>query len=168
MFSAIFVGMALMPTVAVMAIFDGEEAAVIKPVSEENKKEWAELAVALWPDSGISEALQELADSKHQDEFLYYANEQAVALMSLSLRHDYVEGTESSPVGYLEGIYVKPEHRKKGIAKELVQFAKEWSKNHGCAELASDCELENEESRIFHEQIGFTEASRIICFTMSL
>ena len=141
---------------------------MIKPVSEENKNEWAELVVALWSDHGISEALQELADGKLQNEFLYYSDGQAVAFMSLSLRHDYVEGTESSPVGYLEGIYVKPEYRKKGIARELVRFAKEWSKNHGCKELASDCELANEASRAFHTQIGFTEANKIICFTMNL
>ena len=68
----------------------------------------------------------------------------------------------------MEGIYVKPGHRKNGIAKELVQYAKDWSKNHGCTELASDCELANEASRMFHTQIGFSEANRIICFTMSL
>lgn len=88
--------------------------------------------------------------------------------MSLSLRHDYVEGAESSPVGYLEGIYVRPGHRKKGIAKELVQFAKEWAKNRGCTELASDCEIGNEASRAFHAKMGFAEANRIICFNMRL
>jgi aminoglycoside 6'-N-acetyltransferase I len=50
----------------------------------------------------------------------------------------------------------------------LVEFAKEWSISHGCSELASDCELDNEYSRLFHSQIGFEEANRIICFTMNL
>ncbi len=36
------------------------------------------------------------------------------------MRTDYVEGTESSPVGYLEGIFVKEEYRKNGYAKELL------------------------------------------------
>ena len=141
---------------------------MIKPVSDENKEEWAQLAAALWPGLCASEALQELADGKHRNEFLYYADGQPAAFMSLSLRHDYVEGAESSPVGYLEGIYVRPGHRRKGIAKELVQFAKQWARSRGCAELASDCEIGNEASRAFHERTGFAEANRIICFTMGL
>lgn len=36
------------------------------------------------------------------------------------LRHDYVEGRGSSPVGYLEGIFVEKEYRKQGCAKELL------------------------------------------------
>ena len=92
----------------------------------------------------------------------------AVAFMSLSLRHDYVEGTDSSPVGYLEGIYVKPDFRKSGIAAEMVEFAKEWVVSKGCTELASDCELDNEDSRLFHSKIGFEEANRIVCFVMKI
>ena len=141
---------------------------MIKPVSCENKNEWAQLACALWPELTTTQALQELADGKRPNEFIYYVDEQPAAFISLSLRHDYVEGTSSSPVGYLEGIYVKPDCRKRGIANELVQFAKQWSISMGCTELASDCELGNEASRIFHEHVGFTEANRVICFTMGL
>jgi aminoglycoside 6'-N-acetyltransferase I len=79
-----------------------------------------------------------------------------------------VEGTSSSPVGYLEAIYVKPEFRNQGIAKKLVDFAKNWSIERGCSELASDCELDNEISRKFHNKIGFEEANTIVCFTMDL
>ena len=141
---------------------------MIKPVTHENKNEWAKLTCALWPELSESQALQELADGEHPHEFLYYINGQPAAFVSLSLRHDYVEGTSSSPIGYLEGIYVKPDYRKTGITGELVQFAKQWSADQGCTELASDCELDNEASRLFHEKVGFLEANRIICFTMDL
>jgi len=138
------------------------------PVSKENENQWAELNTALWPDRTVDEALKERANGELPNEYLYFCGNEAVAFLSLSLRHDYVEGTDSSPVGYIEGIYVKPEHRGKGIAKELVGFAMKWAKEKGCTELASDCELENEASCIFHGKIGFKEANRIICFTMSL
>ena len=71
-------------------------------------------------------------------------------------------------MGYLEGIYVKPNFRGRGIAAEFVGFAKEWAISQSCSELASDCELDNENSRLFHSKIGFEEANRIICFTMDL
>jgi len=141
---------------------------MITPVSKENEREWAALNVALWPDCDIEEVLQERAAGKRPNEFLYYAGDEAVAFVSLSLRHDYVEGTESSPVGYLEGIYVKPGFRKCNIAKALVAFAKDWSVKNGCSALASDCEWDNEASRLFHNRVGFTEVNRIICFAMDL
>lgn len=80
------------------------------------------------------------------------------------LRNDYVEGTNSSPVGYLEGVFVKEEHRNKGYAKELLAACEKWVKNMGCSEFASDCELSNINSHKFHLAMGFDEANRIVCF----
>ena len=84
------------------------------------------------------------------------------------LRHDYVEGTESSPVGYLEGIYAAPDCRRQGIAGALLAACERWAVKMGCTEFASDCELDNLESLAFHKSAGFTEANRIICFTKKL
>ena len=81
------------------------------------------------------------------------------------MRHDYVEGTSSSPVGYLEGIYVLPDHRHEGVARQLLKECERWAKSKGCSEFASDCELTNTESLQFHLNVGFEEANRIICFT---
>jgi aminoglycoside 6'-N-acetyltransferase I len=141
---------------------------VIISVSKENEKEWAELCVALWSENSTFDMLKELHTGELPNEYLYVMDEKAVAFLSLSLRNDYVEGTDSSPVGYIEGIYVKPSFRGRGIATKLVNFAKEWAISKGCSELASDCELDNEDSRVFHGKIGFDEVNRIICFTMSL
>lgn len=53
------------------------------------------------------------------------------------MRHDYVEGTDSSPVGYLEGIFVKEEFRNKNYAKNLLKKCEKWAKEKGCSEFAS-------------------------------
>ena len=92
----------------------------------------------------------------------------AVAFAHCSLRFDYVEGTSSSPVGYLEGIYVEPDFRKQDIAKQLVNTCENWAKEKGCMEFASDCDLPNEDSYKFHLKIGFKEANRNIHFTKEL
>ena len=141
---------------------------MIVPVTTENENEWAKLCVALWSDNTTDDMLKEFHSGELPNEYLYMMGSEAVAFISLSLRHDYVEGTDSSPVGYWEGIYVKPDFRGGGIAGKLVDFAKEWSISKGCSELASDCELDNGDSRLFHGKIGFEEANRIICFTMNL
>ena len=100
--------------------------------------------------------------------FLAISEEHIVGFAQCGLRFDYVEGTDSSPVGYLEGIFVLEEYKKRGYAKELLGECQNWAKDQGCLEFASDCELDNEESLKFHLKMGFAEANRIICFTKRL
>lgn len=99
--------------------------------------------------------------------FLAWEKE-AVGFAQCQLRHDYVEGTEGSPVGYLEGIYVDEDWRGKGIARQLLAACENWARAQGCAEFASDCELTNAGSLAFHLNVGFQEANRIICFVKKL
>ncbi|MBR0373676.1 MAG: GNAT family N-acetyltransferase [Mogibacterium sp.] len=84
------------------------------------------------------------------------------------LRRDYVEGCTTSPVGYLEGIFVSPENRSKGVARELLKAGEDWAREKGCTEFASDCELSDILSSRFHTKAGFKVANRIIHFTKKL
>lgn len=110
----------------------------------------------------------ELLKSDLNHIFLAYDNDAAVGFSHCSLRTDYVEGTSGGNVGYLEGIYVDPDYRNKGIAKKLVITCENWAKEKGCKEFASDCLIDNTESYKFHIKMGFKEANRIICFTKEL
>ena len=131
----------------------------------------AELACQLWPDHTVEEMRTEFAETLTKPDaafFLAYADETAVGFAQCQLRHDYVEGTDSSPVGYLEGIYVADGYRKQGVAKELLSACESWARTKGCTEFASDCELCNVQSLQFHLNVGFEETNRIICFTKKL
>ena len=126
------------------------------------------LALQLWPDNDLSDLKTEFTQLLSNPEaalFLAFDGEAAVGFAQCQLRHDYVEGTESSPVGYLEGIFVSESHRRRGYARLLLSACEVWVKTKGCREFASDCELVNTESLSFHLKVGFTEANRIICFT---
>lgn len=126
------------------------------------------LALMLWPDNSETELKAELAPLlESADAAFFLAQEQGewVGFAQCQLRHDYVEGTSTSPVGYLEGIYVAGSYRRQGIAAALLKECQLWAKGQGCREFASDCELGNDESLWFHESVGFREANRIICFT---
>ena len=129
-----------------------------------------ELAAKLWPGHGEQELEAELREIMEGDSalFLAFSGERAVGFAQCQLRHDYVEGTRHSPVGYLEGIYVEPDSRRQGVAGMLLAACEEWAGRQGCREFASDCELTNSESLRFHLGLGFTEANRIICFTKKL
>ena len=128
-------------------------------------------ACALWPDSDPQAHADSFHDHLPQKDcavFIAFDEQQAVGFAQCQLRRDYVEGTDSSPVGYLEGIYVAPTFREKGHARALLRSCEVWAVSQGCTEFASDCELTNEDSLRFHLKTGFIEANRIICFTKKL
>lgn len=127
----------------------------------------AALAAKMWTASEkeLTEEFEDMLLNGENAVFLCIADGVAVGFAHCQLRKDYVEGTETSPVGYLEGIYVEADHRRKGYARQLVQACEDWIKNRGCTEFASDCPLHNTESLAFHLRCGFLEVNRIICFT---
>ncbi len=131
----------------------------------------AGLALQLWPDHDPEDLEAEFRDLAMNDEaacFIKYADDKPIAFAQCGLRHDCVEGTGSSPVGYLEGIFVREGYRKKGYAAQLLSECEEWAREKGCGEFASDCELNNTDSFLFHMASGFEEAGRIICFRKDL
>lgn len=144
---------------------------MIKKAGHDDLETLAELAALMWRNHAVEELKEEfsaiMANGNSQF-FLKYENGLPVGLAQCQLRHDYVEGTSTSPVGYLEGIFVKEDCRHKGYAKALLAACEAWAKERGCREFASDCELGNEESLRFHHAVGFEEANRIICFTKKL
>ena len=131
----------------------------------------AGLALLLWEDNTLPEMeamFTQLLSGPEAAVFLAYRDGEAVGFAQCQLRHDYVEGTDSSPVGYLEGIFVKESFRHRGYARALLAACEVWAKEMGCAEFASDCELENTESLKFHMAMGFEEANRVICFKKNI
>jgi len=77
------------------------------------------------------------------------------------------EGCDTSPVPYIEGIYVEAEHRRSGIGRALVVAAELWAKQRGHTEMASDARIENDTSLAAHKAYGFAVVERIICFRKS-
>ncbi len=130
-----------------------------------------QLGAALWPHHTAAEMEAEFAEIMEKADavfFLKLAAGRIVGFAQVGLRRDYVEGTDHSPVGYLEGIYVSEDFRGMGIARALLMACEHWAKEKGCREFASDCELDNTQSLNFHLAAGFAEANRIICFVKPL
>lgn len=131
----------------------------------------AALAAKMWTShtaAELSEEFETLMADGQGAVFLCCADGKAIGFAQCQLRQDYVEGTETSPVGYLEGIFVEEAYRHRGCAKMLLAECEQWARARGCREFASDCELENSQSLAFHLQMGFREVNRIICFTKKL
>lgn len=131
----------------------------------------AQLANELWPDhsrEALAQEFLDILDDEHAVCFLKEVDGIPVGFVHCQLRTDYVEGTASSPVAYLEVIFVREGFRRRGIGRALILVSEEWARSAGCFEFASDCELTNVDSLAFHLALGFNEANRVICFQKNL
>ena len=127
----------------------------------------SELVRIIWPEHSLDELtgiIKHYISSEDSAVFTKTVNGQYVGVALCCLRHDYVEGCETSPVGYLEGVSIHEAFRYRGIARKLVSECEQWAKGKGCKEFASDCELTNTESQAFHQAVGFKEANRLVAY----
>ena len=135
---------------------------------------WAELRVALWPHHSLEYHRAELGRallSESGDAVAFIARNaanEAVGFAEATLRHDYVNGCSSSPVLFLEGIYIRPVDRRKGIARLLCNAVADWGKSLGCVEFGSDAPIENSASHALHTALGFEETQRVVFFRKPL
>jgi aminoglycoside 6'-N-acetyltransferase I len=137
--------------------------------------EWAAMRHALWPEQSLALHAAEIAaffagTSAEPQAVLVAALPDGPGLAGfaeLSLRA-YAEGCSSSPVGYLEGWYVVPQHRHRGVGRALVAGGEAWARAQGCREFASDTEPDNRVSAAAHLALGFEDAGMIQCFCKTL
>jgi aminoglycoside 6'-N-acetyltransferase I len=133
----------------------------------------AALRLALWPDEPLEVRRAEAEANVERTDgglatFMAEVEGEVIAFAEVSLRRDYVNGCETSPVAFLEGIYIRPERRRQGVGRALVAAAEQWGRAQGCSELASDALLDNHASHRFHAGAGFEETERVVYFRKRL
>lgn len=146
---------------------------MIRPCTSTEETGWLALRQALWPHCSRDEHLAEMqalcASPERCVQFIAYTESGVAAgFVEAALRTDYVNGTCSLPVAFLEGIYVAPEARRKGVARSLVAMVERWARSMGCREFASDAALDNELSHSVHRALGFEETERVVFFRKPL
>ncbi|HEL3785248.1 TPA: aminoglycoside 6'-N-acetyltransferase [Stenotrophomonas maltophilia] len=131
---------------------------------------WAQLRLGLWPDADDpqEELAESLADAEGAVFLACLAGGEAVGFAEVRLRHDYVNGTESSPVGFLEGWYVQPPWQGHAVGRALLAAVQAWTRAAGCSELASDSRVEDVQAHAAHRACGFEETERVVYFRMVL
>jgi aminoglycoside 6'-N-acetyltransferase I len=145
----------------------------VEPASTQYVEEWLALRCALWPDE-LEESLREdiaaMLEAPDGDEAAWLALEatEVIGFAEAALRHDYVNGCETSPVAFLEGIFVVPAARGRGVGRALSEAVAAWGRSRGAREYASDALLDNLESHAFHAALGFEEAERVVYFRRAL
>ena len=145
----------------------------LREVEPRDLAAWCALREALWPDEDAlimaRDAREYFERTRKKIAFLAFdAADVAIGFAEATIRSDYVNGTETSPVGFLEGLYVAPTHRRRGIGRALVAAVELWVREQLCSEIASDAWLDNKESHLAHHAYGFVETERVVYFRKSL
>lgn len=139
---------------------------IIKATNE-NVNELTDMGLELWPNNEYEYLKNDFTYIiGHLKDIIYLArsDKEYIGFIHMSIRNDYVEGSNTSPVAYLEGIYTKPDFRKMGVARDLYNAGIKWAKSKGCSQVGSDIGLNNDLCFNFHGKMGFEEANRVICF----
>jgi aminoglycoside 6'-N-acetyltransferase I len=131
----------------------------------------------LWPDASEDEHLAELETGQSglgQPQFpvvtLVSEDERGALLgfLEVGLR-SHADGCDTTrPVGFVEGWFVREEHRGTGVGRELMHAAEEWARAQGCLEMASDALIDNSGSEEAHTALGFEIVDRCIHFRKAL
>ena len=142
----------------------------IHRAAERHLPRWGAMRYALWPWDDAQSHAEDARDfylAGHPDRSAFVALDtggEAVGFAEATLRRDYVEGCDTSPVGFLEGIYVEPGVRGQGIGALLADAVAVWARERGCTEFASNALLDNTDSHAFHAALGFEETERVVFF----
>jgi len=140
---------------------------------ESDLADWIDLRLLLWPGDHAAEFLEEVRDMLAQPQrygawLIRDEQGRALGLAEASVRSDYVNGTDGSPVLFLEGIYVCEDARRQGVARALVRAVQAWGSARGCVDFASDAALDNTVSHALHRALGFVETERVVYFRKPL
>ena len=145
---------------------------IIKEAVHDDIEAWRNLRSELWPgcvDVHIRETDEYFSHiSKNiQQVFLLSDNSRFVGFIELNVRY-FAEGSHQPRVPFVEGWYVQPAYRNRGYGKKLFETAEKWAVSLGFNEIASDTEIENNQSITIHKKMGFKETERIVCFLKKL
>ena len=144
----------------------------IRELRDPSDVDWIDMRGELWPPLYAGQHQAELesfvADPSRFVAFLALsADGRGIGFAEVSLRSDYVNGCETSPVTFPEGIYVRPAFRRHGVARLLCEAAQRWGQSTGCTELGSDALIDSV-SHEMHRHLGFQETERVVYFRKSL
>ncbi|MCM2473052.1 GNAT family N-acetyltransferase [Rhizobium sp. CG5] len=145
----------------------------VEPAGIDQLEAWTALRHLLWPQTSLADHRVEIRATLDEPDRLaaFVCHGEAgevIGLAEASLRTDYVNGCETSPVAFLEGIVVSPQFRGQGVAAGLVAAVIEWARHKGVQELASDADLGNSASHAMHRALGFEETQRVVYFRKRL
>ncbi|QMV00418.1 GNAT family N-acetyltransferase [Devosia sp. D6-9] len=142
----------------------------IRRLKETDRDAWRRQRLLLWPghvEAEFDTDITQMLANPDTPTFGGFEGGELVGFAEASIR-PYGDGCETSPVAWLEGIYVAPSHRRQGLGRGLVDAIASWARERGFSEMGSDAAIYNTTSHLSHAGWGFEETERIVLFRRKL
>jgi aminoglycoside 6'-N-acetyltransferase I len=145
----------------------------ISPVTAADRRGWLDMREQLWPgskDTHASEIERFLSGQSREPLAVILARDdrgEPLGFAELSIR-PYAEGCTTDHVAFLEGWFVLPKARGRGVGRALLAASEQWARSQGCLELASNTEADNHASIAAHRALGFLDEGTVRCFRKAL
>ncbi len=123
---------------------------------EEKEKNFADL----WIDDA-AKAVTLLLDSKNveNEAFELLFNDQRIGMLWMGITAD--EFT-CEKIGYVLGIYIRPEDRGKGLGRKLLESAESWCKSNNLIHISLNVGTANKDVVKLYKSEGFEERSIVM------
>jgi aminoglycoside 6'-N-acetyltransferase I len=144
---------------------------VVRPMHAGDRDVWAQMRAALWPEDSAAaheKAIDDLLAGSDAWGFVAQAPDSSAAGFAEIAIRPYANGCDSAPVAFLEGVWVAPQYRRRGIGTRLIAHAEAFSASRGFRELGSDTQIDNAASQAAHLAWGFSETERVVYFRKHL
>ncbi|MBO9136263.1 GNAT family N-acetyltransferase (plasmid) [Rhizobium sp. B230/85] len=144
---------------------------LIRKMQRTDSDLWAAMRSRLWDRLSVEEHsadIERLWNGEKGNGYIAQTPDRtAVGFAEISIR-DYANGCTAQPVPFLEGIWIDPSHRRTGIGRLLITNITDDLIVQGFHELCSDADIGNRRSHQAHNNWGFSETTRVVCFRKPL
>lgn len=145
---------------------------LIQLVQQKDRQEWLRLRCALWPDHKADELAKDIPEMlrRMDAEPVFVARMQDGGLCGMieAGTRPHAPGCSTEQIGYIEGWYVDPEYRRRGVGRALVEAVESWAREKGCTEMASDTTDRYPLSPAAHQCLGYQPVKHVIHYRKSL
>lgn len=128
---------------------------ILLSVTDEEKR-----LSSTWIDDTLALARFSFAKRPMLDEFFVLKkDDEKIGMLWLGVSRDQFTMDD---VGYVLGIFVSPEHRRKGLGRTLMQCAETWTKDKNLITLALNVGERNSVAVQFYESLGYNVQTKVL------
>jgi aminoglycoside 6'-N-acetyltransferase I len=134
----------------------------VRQAQSSDRDEIATMCELLWPDTPMAEHREEIVrvmasgmSGTLPAAILVSCDDDGVltGFLEVGMR-SHADGCDTArPVGFVEGWFVYESFRNRGVGRELMRAAEQWTRMQGCVEMASDTWITEEGSQRAHERL---------------